>query len=94
MTVEDETEFNNVNNWTIPSIKKEMPSLLDVTEKENHELETKSLYLKSLDKRKASHIKVLQIKAYTENEAIAAPTFFYWRTWRKILKNKNMLWYC
>ena len=75
MTVEDETEFNNVNNWTIPSIKKEMPSLLDVTEKENHELETKSLYLKSLDKRKASHIKVLQIKAYTENEAIAAPTF-------------------
>lgn len=44
-----------------------MSSLLDVTEKENHKLETKSLYLKSLDKQKASHIKVLQIKAYTEN---------------------------
>lgn len=52
-----------------------MSSLLDVTEKENHKLETKSLYLKSLDKQKASQIKVLQIKAYTENEAIAAPTF-------------------
>ena len=45
MTVEDETEFSNGNNWTVPMIKKEIESLLDVIGNENSKLELKSLYL-------------------------------------------------
>ena len=68
VTVEDETEFSNGNNWTVPMIKKEIESLLDVIGNENGKLELKSLYLKCKDKQKELCIKVLQeIKAYTEN---------------------------
>ena len=45
VTVEDETEFSNGNNWTVPMIKKEIESLLDVIGNENSKLELKSLYL-------------------------------------------------
>lgn len=45
VTVEDETEFSNGNNWTVPMIKKEIESLLYVIGNENSKLELKSLYL-------------------------------------------------
>ena len=76
VTVEDETEFNNVNNWTIPMTRKEIESLLDVIENEKGKLEFESLYLKSKDKPHTCIYIYIYIYVYINiNEAIEATTF-------------------
>ena len=75
ITMQDEIEYNDINNWTISKLKKEIENCISLINNVDKSLQFNSLYSKMKNKRKSLYIDFLNdVKNYLEEQRIDIST--------------------